>query len=80
MRKSGEPIKQELPGTIRRSPKKAQETLAKAHDSAAEQYGDEERAHRVAYNANPRARENRGKSYGGGAKEELAEAISRKQK
>jgi cation transport regulator ChaB len=130
-RKSGKPIKGELPGTIRRSPKKAQETFAKAHDSAAEQYGDEERAHRVAYNAvkhsfekkgdhwepkghkgpsdpraaNPRARENKGKSYGGVdlygssreelrkraaelgvhgrstmTKEELAEAIARKQK
>jgi cation transport regulator ChaB len=130
-RKSGEPIKEELPGTIRRSPKKAQETFAKAHDSAAEQYGDEERAHRVAYNAvkhsfekkgghwepkghqgpsdpraaNPRARQNKGKSYGGVdlygstreelrkraaeldvrgrskmTKEELAEAIARKQK
>ena len=130
-RKSGEPIKKELPGTIRRSPKKAQETFAKAHDNAAGQYGDEERAHRVAYNAvkhsfekkgdhwepkghkgpsdpraaNPRARENKGKSYGGVdlfgssreelrkraaeldvagrstmTKEELAEAIARKQK
>lgn len=129
--KSGEPIKEELPGTIRRSPKKAQDTFAKAHDSAAEQYGDEERANRVAYNAvkhsfekkgdhwepkdhkgpsdpraaNPRARENKGKTYGGVdyygstkeelrkraaeldvrgrstmTKEQLAEAIARKQK
>jgi cation transport regulator ChaB len=129
-RKSGEPIKDELPGTIRRSPKKAQDTFAKAHDSAAGQYGDEERAHRVAYNAvkqsfqrkgdhwepkgrkgpsdpraaNPRARQNKGKSYGGVdlygssrkellerareldvrgrstmTKEQLAEAIARKQ-
>ncbi len=129
--KSGEPIKEELPGTIRRSPKKARDTFAKAHDSAAEQYGDEERANRVAYAAvkhsferkgdhwepkdhkgpsdpraaNPRARENKGKTYGGVdlfgstkeelrkraaelgvrgrstmTKEELAEAIARKQK
>jgi cation transport regulator ChaB len=129
--KSGEPIKEELPGTIRRSPKKAQDTFAKAHDSAAEQYGDEERANRVAYAAvkhsferkgdhwepkdhkgpsdpraaNPRARENKGKTYGGVdlfgstkeelrkraaeldvrgrstmTKEQLAEAIARKQK
>ena len=49
--KSGEPRTGELPGTIRRSPKLAQETFAKAHDSALEQYGDEERAHRVAYAA-----------------------------
>jgi cation transport regulator ChaB len=129
--KSGKAKKEELPGTIRRSPEKAQRTFAKAHDSAAEQYGDEERANRVAYNAvkhsfervgdhwepkdhkgpsdpraaNPRARKNRGKSYGGVdlygstkeelrkraadlgvrgrstmTKEELAEAIARKQK
>ena len=30
---------------------KAQRTFAKAHDSAAEQYGEGERAHRVAYDA-----------------------------
>src|SRR4029077_11206214 len=30
---------------------KAQRTFAKAHDSAAEQYGDEEPAHRVAFGA-----------------------------
>jgi cation transport regulator ChaB len=129
--KSGEPIKEELPGTLRRSPKKAQDTFAKAHDSAAAQYGDEERANRVAYAAvkhsfekkddhwepkdhkgpsdpraaNPRARENKGKTYGGVdyygstkeelrkraaelgvrgrstmTKEQLAEAIARKQK
>jgi cation transport regulator ChaB len=130
-KKSGEPIKEELPGTLRRSPRKAQRTFAKAHDSAAEQYGEGERAHRVAYSAvkhsfekkgdhwepkdhkgpsdpraaNPRSRENKGKSFGGVdfygntkqellnrakeldvrgrsrmTKEELAEAIARKQK
>jgi cation transport regulator ChaB len=89
--KDGQPRDEELPGTLRRSPRKAQRTFAKAHDSAAEQYGDEERAHRVAYNAvkhqfqkvgdhwepkghkgpsderaaNPRARENRGRTAGG---------------
>jgi len=41
----------ELPGTIRRSPAKAQRTYAKALDSAHEQYGSEERAHRTAYDA-----------------------------
>ncbi|HEX4805461.1 MAG TPA: ChaB family protein [Conexibacter sp.] len=81
----------ELPDTLKRSPAKAQRTFAKAHDSAAKECGDGERAHRVAYAAlkhsfekvgdhwepkarrgpsdprakNPRARENRGKSYGG---------------
>jgi hypothetical protein len=38
----------ELPGTIRRSPPKAQRTFAKVHDAAAKQYGEGERAHRTA--------------------------------
>ncbi|MBA2273029.1 MAG: ChaB family protein [Actinobacteria bacterium] len=42
---------QEVPGTIKRSPAKAQRTWAKAHDSAVETYGDGERAHRTAYSA-----------------------------
>ena len=33
---SGDPIQSELPSTLRRSPKEAQETFAKAHDSAAQ--------------------------------------------
>jgi ChaB len=33
----GEPKQSELPSTLRRSPKKAQRTFAKAHDSAADQ-------------------------------------------
>lgn len=42
--------KEELPSTLRRSPKKAQETYKKTLDSAHEEYGgDEARAHRVAY-------------------------------
>lgn len=89
--KGGRPRKEELPGTIQRSPAKAQRTYAKAHDSAVETYGEGERAHRVAYSAlkhthqkvgdhweekghkgpsddraaNPRARENKGKTHGG---------------
>jgi cation transport regulator ChaB len=47
----GQPKKNELPSTLRKSPAKAQRTFAKAHDSAAKQYGDGERAHRVAYDA-----------------------------
>jgi cation transport regulator ChaB len=129
--RSGKAKQEELPDTIRRSPEKAQRTFAKAHDSAAEQYGDEERANRVAYAAvkhsfekkgdhwepkdhkgpsdpraaSPRARQNRGKTYGGVdlfgstkeelrkraaeldvrgrstmTKEQLAEAIARKQR
>ncbi|MCV7200228.1 ChaB family protein [Mycobacterium angelicum] len=49
--KSGAAKKDELPSTLRRSSAKAQRTFAKAHDAAAEQYGSEERAHRVAYAA-----------------------------
>ncbi|CAN5644424.1 ChaB family protein [soil metagenome] len=128
--KQGKPKENELPGPLKRSPKKAQKTFAKAHDSAADQYGDGERAHRVAFSAlkhthekigdhwepkdekgpsdprakNPRARENKGRTYGGVdyygnskkelyerarklgiegrssmSKDELAEAISKRQ-
>ena len=128
--KQGKPKKDELPSTLVRSPPKAQRTWAKTHDSAAERYGEGERAHRTAYSAlkhsfekvgdrwvpkeekgpsdpraaNPRAREGAGKSFGGVdyygntckelyerakqlrvrgrarmSKEELAEAIAKKQ-
>ena len=89
--KAGKPKKSELPSTLQRSSQEAQRTWAKAHDSAVEQYGEGERAHRVAYSAlkhkfekkgdrwvakdgkgpsdprakHPRAREGKGKSYGG---------------
>jgi cation transport regulator ChaB len=43
--------KEDLPDTIKRSPAKAQRTYAKALDSAHEEYGSEERAHRVAFAA-----------------------------
>ena len=43
--------KEELPGTLERSPAKAQRTYEKALDAAHEQYGDEERAHRTAFAA-----------------------------
>jgi cation transport regulator ChaB len=43
--------KEDLPGTLKRSPKKAQRTYQKALDSAHEQYGSEERAHRTAFAA-----------------------------
>jgi cation transport regulator ChaB len=49
--RSGKPKESELPSTLRRSPKKAQRTFAKAHDAAVEQYGEGERAHRTAYAA-----------------------------
>ena len=43
------PGRDELPATLKRSPKKAQETWIKTHDSAADQYGEGERAHRTAF-------------------------------
>lgn len=49
--KNGNVKVDELPSTLQRSDKKAQETFAKALDSAEEEYDDEERAHRVAYSA-----------------------------
>src|ERR671912_946691 len=49
--KSGSAKLSELPSTLRRSPKKAQRTFAKAHDSAADEYGDERRANQVAWAA-----------------------------
>ena len=49
--KGGKAQQEELPSTLQRSPAKAQRTFAKAHDSAAQQYGEGERAHRVAFSA-----------------------------
>src|SRR3712207_3682601 len=43
--------KEDLPGTLQRSPKKAQETWSKTHDSAVETYGEGERAHRTAFSS-----------------------------
>ncbi|AIR96628.1 ChaB family protein [Streptomyces glaucescens] len=45
------PGRQELPSTLERSSRDAQRTWIRAHDSAVEQYGEGERAHRVAYGA-----------------------------
>ncbi|GLV52917.1 hypothetical protein TBS_34790 [Thermobispora bispora] len=45
------PGREELPSTLQRSPKAAQETWIKAHDSAVETYGEGERAHRTAFAA-----------------------------
>jgi cation transport regulator ChaB len=45
------PAREEMPDTLRRSPKKAQETWAKTHDSAVASYGEGERAHRTAYSS-----------------------------
>ena len=45
------PASEEMPSTIQRSPKHAQEIWSAAHDSAVGSYGEGERAHRTAYAA-----------------------------
>jgi ChaB/Rho termination factor, N-terminal domain len=45
------PASKDMPSTLRRSPKKAQETWAKTHDSAVETYGEGERSHRTAFSS-----------------------------
>ena len=49
--KSGDAKQDEIPSTLQRSDEKAQRTFAKAHDSAADSYGDEQRANQVAWSA-----------------------------
>jgi hypothetical protein len=50
--KSGKAKKSELPSTLQRSGKKAQQTFAKAHDSALKSYeGDERAANQVGFSA-----------------------------
>ncbi len=43
--------KEDLPGTIKRSPAKAQRTYEKTLDAAHDEYDSEQRAHRTAYAA-----------------------------
>ena len=58
---SGDKAKQsELPSTLKKSSSKAQRTFAKAHDAAADQYGEGERAHRTAYAALKQTHERKG--------------------
>jgi cation transport regulator ChaB len=45
------PGRKELPSTLKRSSRKAQETWIKTHDSAVDSYGEGERAHRTAFSA-----------------------------
>lgn len=45
------PARKDMPSTVQRSPKKAQRTWSKAHDSAVDSYGEGERAHRTAFSA-----------------------------
>jgi cation transport regulator ChaB len=52
--------KEDLPGTLKRSPEKVQRTYQKTLDSAHEQYDSEERAHRTAFSAVKHIAEKRG--------------------
>jgi len=45
------PASREMPDTLKRSPKHAQEIWFAAHDSAVQTYGEGERAHRTAFAA-----------------------------
>ncbi len=90
--KSGSAKQSELPSTLKKSPAKAQRTFAKAHDAAVKQYGEGERAHRVAYSAlkhsfekvgdhwEPKCKkgpsDQRAKSGGPNAKGETAEGVN----
>ena len=52
--------KEDLPGTLQRSPEKVQRTYEETLDSAHEQYDSEERAHRTAFAAVKHIAEKRG--------------------
>jgi cation transport regulator ChaB len=52
--------REELPDTLKRSPRKVQRTYAETLDSAHEQYDSEERAHRTAWSAVKHIAEKRG--------------------
>ncbi len=49
--RSGKPKQSELPSTLQNSGGKAQRTFTKAYDAAIDRYGDEQRAHQVAFAA-----------------------------
>jgi cation transport regulator ChaB len=52
--------KEDLPSTLKRSPAKVRRTYEKTLDSASEEYGDEERAHRTAWGAVKNVAEKKG--------------------
>ncbi len=56
----GLPRSGQLPGTLKRSSKEAQETFTRAHDSAVRTYGEGDQAYRVAYAEFKRTFEKRG--------------------
>jgi cation transport regulator ChaB len=45
------PAKKDMPSTVQRSSAKAQRTWGATHDSAVQEYGEGERAHRTAFSA-----------------------------
>ena len=57
---SGQPRPRELPGTLRRSSREAQETFTQAHDSAVRAYGEGDQADRAAYSELKQKFEKRG--------------------
>jgi hypothetical protein len=59
-RDSEQPDTGEMPSTVARSDKKAQRTWKETHDSAVEQYGEGERAHRTAFASLKHTYEKRG--------------------
>jgi hypothetical protein len=77
--------KEDLPGTIQRSPAKARRTRAKTHDSAVEQYGEGESLGGVDLYGNSRrqllerARDLRVRGRSRMTKRELAHAIAARQ-
>src|SRR2546430_16055813 len=60
IRRRGLAQSSELPGTLKRSSKQAQETFTKAHDSAVQTYGEGDQADRAAYAEFKRKFEKRG--------------------
>ena len=52
--------KEDLPSTLKRSPRKVQRTYAKTLESAEEQYDSEERAHRTAWDSVKHVAEKKG--------------------
>ncbi|MCC5574675.1 ChaB family protein [Microtetraspora sp. AC03309] len=72
------PGREELPSTLERSPKGAQETWIKAHDSAVKTYGEGQRAHRTAYSALKHSYEKVGDHWEKKAKRGPSDAQARK--
>jgi cation transport regulator ChaB len=52
--------REEIPGTIQRSPKKVEEVYKAALDNAHKEYSDEERAHKTAWAAVKHVAEKKG--------------------